>query len=104
MSPKECNTLAELSRAAIKADRGIRAIEVNFPATIIMATDAAKPGPGDAVTPESVLALIAMAQRQAEQSLLQLAFLNDGVNPPSTFITQAYEAGWRYRDGTFFKI
>lgn len=41
---------------------------------------------------------------QAHESMLQLAFVNEGLNPGSVFCGQAARAGWRYDvQGGFFR-
>lgn len=67
----------------------LAAIEFNIPATVIMLIETSK----ELGKPVS-LALIAA---EAEQGMLQIALLNQGLNPGSPFINAAQVAGWRYR-------
>ena len=70
-------------------------VENNFSSTLVMVAEVAQHG-GGTVDAETVL-------EHAECGVLQIAFLNRGVNPLSVFITDAYENGWRYRNGQFIK-
>jgi hypothetical protein len=42
-------------------------------------------------------------EESAECGLMQLGFLERGLNVPSTFIMKAYRDGWRYKGG-FYKV
>ena len=71
---------------------GAGPVEVNFPAAIITLIDAYCHDVSSFENLDSI-------RKEAECGLLQLGFLNAGVNPLSTFIMAAYAEGWRYRGG-----
>lgn len=63
-------------------------IEFNVPATIIMLLDACK-DLNRPVNPSSI-------REEAEIGMLQIALLNQAINPGSPFLVKAHAEGWRY--------
>ncbi|MES2200727.1 MAG: hypothetical protein V4498_00585 [candidate division FCPU426 bacterium] len=83
-----------LAEAISMARKPGEPIEHNCPAGIITQVDFAQ---GRSLTHDAILAY-------GEQGMLQIAFLNHGINAPYDFIIQAWQEGWRYRaDKGFFK-
>ena len=77
-------------------DQGVRDAEFNFPAEVLIFVDLARNTDFDTAPIEPHLDRI---QASAERAMLQLAFFNCGINPPSTYIMEVHKMGWRYRGG-----
>lgn len=93
---KEAETEADLFAAAGPVDKSYGdGTEFNFPAEIIMYLDMAQARPG---SPHPTAAIL----KSAEETMLQLAFINAGEQPPCAFIMAAHGAGWRYHPGLGF--
>lgn len=70
--------------------------EFNFPAEIIMFLDFQQGQRGRDYSKE--------IRHSAEEALLQLYFINLGLNPSSVFVMDAHRSGWRILKGTLRKI
>lgn len=64
-------------------------IEFNVPATLVMLVETAR---ADSRPLDTSSVMI-----EAEAGMLQIALLNQGINPGSPFINAAQADGWRYR-------
>lgn len=90
------NDGGELQDLACKVDQGIRDAEFNFPAEIILYLD---------VQSETGKDRSEGIRKSAEESMMQMAFFNLGLQPPCSFIMACYQEGWRYRiDKGFHKL
>lgn len=91
-----CKTADDLERLATRiSEPATRPAEFNFPADVIMLTDALLL---DHTLPKA-LDILKSIRAAGEQGMLQIAFFNLGLQVPSPFIIRAHEAGWRYQGG-----
>lgn len=88
-----CKTAEEVLKLADQVDQGWTPVEVNFPAEILMYL-----GMQD-MTKTSDKQQAERIKKSAEEALLQLLFLNNGPNPPCSFIMVCYNNGWRAGSG-----
>lgn len=99
---QDCHTQAELlERARFSEKTAPHELEYNVPASIIMLCDAALSSWRLKHSPEQSVGVLLPAVEQcrstAEMGMLQLALLNEDINPGSSFIVVAFSNGWRWR-------
>lgn len=96
----EARKAAELPRS--------KSIEFNVPATLLMLLEVREQVvEGQPIDKQLTSYRLALrdARACAEEGMVQIALLNEGINPGSAFIIQAVAKGWRYRiDKGFYFI
>lgn len=101
-APDTCENADELVEAAKAWQRTApRTAEFNFPATAIMAVQMALDA-SRSINLVTLTRALRDCETSSESGMLQLAFLNMGINPGASFITVATADGWRYRIGKGF--
>lgn len=97
-----------LIAAAVFAEKTTsKGIEFNVPATVIMTSEIAllKNNLDPYLTIAHLQKALCSNLRTAEEGMLQIEFLNQDINPGSSFLVLAVAAGWRYRgDKGFYKV
>lgn len=85
-------TEADLLRLVQRTDESAKPAEFNFPAEVLIFVDGIRQRVGGDSNRDKLLTDI---ENSAQQAMLQLAFFNQGIQPPSSVIMAVYNLGWR---------
>ena len=84
-------TEADLLRLVQRTDESAKPAEFNFPAEVLIFVDCIRHSTDEGRRTK----MLADIEHSAEEAMLQLAFFNQGIQPPSTVIMAVHSLGWR---------